>query len=305
MDYDAIVVGAGPAGLTAASLLAKGKARVLVLDRESFGGRVSNLEWVEDYPHADQRTRGTEVAASLAEAAEGCGVRLELGEVTEIDAYSGCTSVTCADGKAYTASVLVLAAGLRAKKLGVPGEDLFAGKGVIHCAFCDAGLYAGRVVAVCGGGDAGILEAMTLARQAAKVLLIEAEPRLSAAPELQQRASHESRIELRCGQKVIAISGANTVEAIRILHQDGRIETVAVEGVLAQVGFEAVMNDVSGAPPLDGEGLLIVDHALATGIEGVVAAGDARCGSRRRVASAVADGEQAAASALRLLQRQS
>ena len=173
-------LGAGPAGLSAGTHLSQAKYRVLLLDRESFGGQIMNVEWIEDFPGSAAPVSGAMLASGMVNEAEQCGVHMEPGEVVEIESYSGCKSVRCADGRAYTSSVVIVAGGLRPRKLGVPGEDRFQGKGMIHCTLCDAGLYAGQAVAVCGGGHAGIIEALYLANHASKVHVIEAQPGLSA-----------------------------------------------------------------------------------------------------------------------------
>ena len=237
VDYDAIIVGGGPAGLSAGTHLSRAKYRVLVLDKESFGGQIMNVEWIEDFPDSAAPVSGAVLGSGMVNEAEQCGVHMELGEVVEIESYSGCKSVRCADGRAYTSSLVIVAGGLRARQLGVPGEDRFQGKGMIHCTLCDAGLYAGQAVAVCGGGHAGIIEALYLANHASKVHVIEAQPRLSASTALQQRAYASPRLEIRCGEKVVEIVGDEFVTGVRVQNAaTGRKELLNVSGVLARVG---------------------------------------------------------------------
>ncbi len=300
MDYDAIIVGGGPAGLTAGIELARARHRVLLLDRESFGGQAINVEWIEDYPVPGERVPGPRFAGALVEEAGELGVDMELGEVVEIESYSGCRSVRCADGKAYTATVVILAGGLRPRQLGVPGEQKFQGKGVIHCAFCDAGLYADKVVAVCGGGDAGLIEAAYLAKHAAKVYVIESQAALTAAKALQQQARANPKLEIRCAAKPVEISGGEFVTALQLEDGSGRKAQLDVYGVLARVGFDPATGYL-GEVPLDERGYVEVNDELESGIPGILAAGDIRSGSSRGVAAAVKDGKAAAASALRLL----
>ena len=303
MDYDAIVVGGGPAGLSAATELAQAKARVLLLEKESFGGPIINLEWIHGYPQAGDKIAGAMLASRFVEQAGQAGVEMELAEAVEIAPYSGCLSVTCADGKAYTSSVVVHAGGLQYKKLGIPGEQEFQGRGMIHCAMCDAGLYRDKVVAVCGGGDAGLIEAMVLAKFASRVLVIEAQPRLSAKPVFQERALANAKLEIRCGQKPVAIVGDDGVTGVVVeAVATGRQEQLAVYGALVHVGFEPVTGYLEGVVTLDDSGNIAVNEQLGTSVAGAFAAGDIRSGSPRRVAAAVADGRLAAASALKILQ---
>jgi thioredoxin reductase (NADPH) len=302
MDYDVIIVGGGPAGLAAGTHLARARCRVMLLDKECFGGQAMNVEWIEDYPGPGERVSGHALASQMVDEAEKSGVRMELGEVIEVESYSGCKSVRCEDGKTLTCSVVILAGGLRPKSLGVPGEAEFQGKGMIHCAVCDAGLYADQAVAVCGGGDAGIIEALYLANFAAKVIVIEVQSQLSAASSLRERARAHSKLEIRYGQKVVEIAGDESVTGIQVKEAaTGRMEKLGVRGVLVHAGFEPVTGYLQDVLPLGDQGYIAVNDGMETAIPGMLAAGDIRGGSPRRVAAAVNDGKKAAASAERIL----
>jgi len=303
MEYDAIVIGGGPAGLSAGIQLAQGKYHVLLLEKESFGGPIINVEWINGYPHPGDKVAGAMLASDMVSQAEQAGVEMELAEVVEIAPYSGCISVTCADGRAYTSSVVIHAGGLHSRKLGVPGEDQFQGKGMIHCAMCDAGLYRDKVVAVCGGGDAGLIEAMYLARFASRVLVIEAQPRLSAKPVLQERALADAKLAIRCGEKPVAIIGNEGVTGLLVENSAaGAKEELAVYGVLVHVGYEPATGYLEGVLALDESGHIVVNDRFETDVPATFAAGDIRSGSPRRVAAAVADGKAAAAGALEILE---
>ena len=303
MEYDAIVIGGGPAGLSAGTELAQAKYRVLLLEKESFGGPIINVEWINGYPRPGEKVVGAMLASELVRQAGLAGVEMELGEVVEIEPYSGCISVTCADGKAYTSSVVIQAGGLHSKNLGVPGEEKFHGKGMIHCAMCDAGLYRDQVVAVCGGGDAGLVEALYLARFASKVFVIEAQEQLSARPPLQVLALAETKLVIRCGEKPVEIVGDQGVTGLVVENAaSGKRETLGVYGVLVHVGYAPTTAYLDGVVALDDSGYIAVNAALATDIPGAFAAGDIRNGSPRNVATAVADGKAAARSAQKILE---
>ena len=303
VDYDAIIVGAGPAGLSAGTHLSRANYRVLLLDKESFGGQIMNVEWIEDSPDSAAPVSGALLGSRMVNEAEASGVHMEAAEAVEIESYSGCKSVRCADGRAYTSSAVIVAGGLRARKLGVPGEDRYEGKGMIHCALCDAGLYAGQAVAVCGGGHAGLIEALYFTNHASKVYVIEVQPGLSASAALQERAYANSKLEIRCGERVLEILGDEFVTGVQVQNPaSGRKEILSVSGVLAQVGFDPATDYLETVLSLDARGGVVVNPHFETDVSGIVAAGDIRSESPRGVASAVSDGKAAATSAQRFLQ---
>ncbi|MFM9968996.1 MAG: NAD(P)/FAD-dependent oxidoreductase [Burkholderiales bacterium] len=300
MDFDFIVIGAGPAGLSAAAHLQKAQRRVLVIERESFGGRVGNLEWIDDYPAKGERIEGPKLANALVEAARGA--KLELGEVIELESYSGCRSVTLADGKAYTAPVVIIAGGIKTRPLGIPGEDKYQGKGIIQCAFCDGGLYSNKPVAVCGGGDAGIREALYLSKFASVVHVLEIDNQLSARADLQASARANAKLDIRLGCKPTAILGADGVTGVEVeTVSNGTRETLGVIGVLVHAGFDPASGCLEGVVELDERGYTRIAADGLTGAEGIFSAGDIRAGSRRNVMEAIADGMAAAAAARALL----
>jgi thioredoxin reductase (NADPH) len=302
MDYDAIIVGAGPAGLSAAAALAGAGKRVLAIDAESFGGPVINIEWINGYPASGERTAGAALASALVSDAERTGVEMKLAQVCEIEPYSGCLSVACTDGAAYTAPAVIVGAGLRSKPLGVPGEGRLAGKGMIDCALCDAGLYRDRVVVVCGAGRAGLIEALYLARFAAKVYLVEAQAVPNAKQSLQQAARAEPKLELLCNARPVEILGDDGVTGIVIEDTaSGARRTLEAYGVLVHVGYEPAAGYLEGVVALDETGRIAVNERFETDVPGIFAAGDARSGSPRSVAAAIADGRAAAAAALERL----
>lgn len=302
MNYDAIIIGAGPAGLAAGIELARAGRSTLLLDRESHGGPIINVEWINDYPVTGERISGAMLASGLVEQAQQAGVAMEIATVAEVEAYSGCISVTSDDGRNYTSTVVILAGGLASRALGIPGEEQYQGKGVIHCAMCDAGLYRDRVVAVCGGGNAALIDAMFLARFASRVHVVEPQATLAATPALQSLAAETRNIEIRLGQKPVEIRGDDYVAALAVENvTNGSRDSIDVYGVLVRVGFTPATAFLEGVVELDESGHVTASESLETDIPGIFCAGDIRRGSTRDVAGAVADGARAAQSALRLL----
>jgi len=300
-DWDAVIVGGGPAGLTAGLYLGRAKRRVLLLEKETPGGYIRNIELIENYPGFAAGIAGAKLASEIVAQAREYGVEIALGEVTGLEAFSGTRYVTCADGQGYTTGIVIFTGGSKNKKLGVPGEAELAGKGVFECAFCDGGHYAGKTVAVCGGGDAGVTEALYLARIAAKVIVIEAMPKLTATGVLCDRLEGGDNIETRCGVRVTAIEGTDKVEGITLAGPDGE-ETLPVDGVLVHIGLEPNTDYLDGVVELDESGQILVDERLVSETPYVLAAGDIRSGSPRQVVTAVGDGALVGMTAIRLLQ---
>jgi len=303
-DWDAIIIGGGPAGLTAGIYLSRGNWRTLLLEKEGYGGYIMNIEMIENYPGFSEGVIGSQLGMEMMGQARKYGVEMKRATVNSIQVSSGNKWVTCADGTTYTSSVIIFAGGSVPKKLGVPGEEEFRDRGVIGCAFCDGGQFSGQVVAVCGGGDSGITEALYLSKIASKVIVIEAMPKLNATAILQDRVTQNPRLEVHTGMKVQAITGGNMVEGIEVISEEtGQKETMKVDGVLVHVGLDPNTGYLQGVVPLDDGGQIIVNGWMESEIPGVFAAGDIRSNSPRQVSAAVGDGAAAGMSAQRYLQK--
>jgi thioredoxin reductase (NADPH) len=302
-DYDAVIIGGGPAGLAAGLYLSRARRKTLLLEKDSCGGPIKDIEWIENYPGFPEGVAGAQLASLMVAQSRKYGLTLEQGEVTGIELFSSCRAVTCKGGKSYTTSVIIAGGGAHPKKLGVPGEENYQGKGIIHCAFCDAGQFKDRVVAVCGGGDSGLTDAVYMAKFASKVYLVEAMPRLSASAILQERVAANAKIEILCGEKIESISGNGQVEALELTKTDlNRRHTLKIEGLLVHVGIEPNTGYLKDVVPLDAKGQILVNDDMATEVPCIFAAGDIRSGSPGQVATAVGDGATAAMRAERLLQ---
>jgi thioredoxin reductase (NADPH) len=301
-DWDAVIIGGGPAGLTAGLYLCRAKRRTLLLDKDTAGGYIRNIELIENYPGFTDGVDGAQLASRMVEQATRYGLKIENAEVTGIELFSGTRYVGCANGQGYTTNVIIIAGGSKNKKLGVPGEAELAGKGVFECAFCDGGHYTGKVVAVCGGGDAGVTEALYMAKIASRVILIEAMPALTATAVLKDRLGALPNMEVRIGTVVEAITGGDKVEGIKLAAGDKK-ESLRVDGVLVHIGTEPNTGYLEGVVPLDEHGQVIVNARMESEAAYVLAAGDIRSGSTRQVVAAVGDGAIAGISAERILER--
>jgi thioredoxin reductase (NADPH) len=303
-DWDVVIIGGGPAGLAAGLYLGRAKRRTLLLDKDSVGGYIRNIELIENYPGFADGISGAQLASAMVDQALKYGLKTEIKEVAGIELFSECRYVSCVDGSGYTANAVMIAGGSCHKKLGVPGEEALTGKGVFSCAFCDGGHFADQIVAVCGGGDAGVSEALYMAKIASKVILIEALPELTATAVLQERAASNSKVEILRGAMVKSIMGSTRVEALELEDSQGKRTTLPVDGVLVHIGLEPNTTYLEDIVPLDNQGQIIISGRMETEIPYIFAAGDIRSGSPRQVAAAVGDGVIAAIMADRLLQMQ-
>jgi thioredoxin reductase (NADPH) len=302
-DYDAIIIGAGPAGLTAGLYLARARRRVALIEKESFGGPVINYDRIEDYPGFSQGVVGAQLVNEMVEQAANAGVELESNEVIEIENFSSCRSVSCIDGKTYTARVVILTGGAHPKDLRVPGETKFKGQGVFHCAYCDGGQVAGKVAAVCGGGDSALAGAIYLSTLAQEVYVIESSRRLSAITILQERAKENPKIKMLTDTRVTSIVGDDHVQGIEVIKSGGEKEVISADGVLVHIGVQANTEYLQSLLELDEDGRIPVNQRMETAVPYILAAGDIRAGAPNKIVAAAGDGAVAGITAEELLQQ--
>ena len=305
-DFDVVIIGGGPAGLSAGLYLSRGKYRALVIDKESFGGQITKVEWIENYPGFSRGVAGLQLASEMLTQAVGFGLDVEMGEVTGIELYSQSKCLQLTGGRSLTAKAIIIASGCRRTKLGVPGENEFEGRGVFGCALCDGDQFSGKKVVVCGGGDTGLTEAIYLTKLASSIVLVEAAAALTASPILQERARNNSKLEVRCGTRVTSILGDVHVKAIELEYlPTKKRETLPVDGVLVDIGMEPNTGFLKTVIPLDAHGRVRVNEKMETGVPYIYAIGDVRSGSPGQVVTGVSDGAVAAMSIQKLLQQES
>jgi thioredoxin reductase (NADPH) len=299
--YEVIIVGSGPAGLTAGLYTSRAGLSTLILEKETMGGELMNRDLIENYPGYPDGILGSQLGSNMLMQIMNCGAEITLDTVEKIDIREDYRVVETSQGN-YWGSAMIIAPGSRSKKLGVPGEHEFADKGVFYCATCDGPRFSDKTVAVAGAGDSGITEALFLARLVSKVIVIELLPCIGATKILQERAFSNSKIEIKCGTKIEAIYGNEQVEAVEILDvQTGEKSLLKVDGVLIHVGIEPNTDFLGGNVPLNEKGQILINERMETEIPGIFAAGDVRHHSPCQISTAVGDGATAALSVIRYL----
>ena len=294
--YDAIIVGSGPAGLTAGLYTSRAGLQTLIIEKATLGGELMDRDLIENYPGYPVGVLGPELGTSMAKQAMKYGAEIEFGEAEKVEIQDDYRVVKTSQGD-YRGRAIIIAGGAHPKKLGVPGEEELADKGVFYCATCDGPGFTEKAVAVAGGGDSGLTEALFLARMASKVIVVEVLPRLTATKILQERGSANHKIETKCGLEIETIRGDEHVEALDVRDvQTGQRSVLQVDGILVRVGIEANTAYLKGSVPLDERGQIFVNETMETEIAGIFAAGDIRHNSPWQISTAVGDGATAALS---------
>jgi thioredoxin reductase (NADPH) len=296
-QFDVIIVGGGPAGLAAGLYAARMKLSAVLVERGPLGGQLLNTELIEDYPGFES-ILGSDLAVKMGDHARAFGLHIrEFSSVAEVDVASDGTKVVrMDDGSELAAPALIMAAGGLPRRLEVPGEEEFAGRGVSYCAVCDGAFFKGQELAVVGGGDAALEEGDFLTRYASKVYVIHRRDQFRAQPVLQERARANPKIEFVLEAQVSEIVGDQAVRKVRYV-QRGEEKELQVGGVFIFVGFLPNSGLIKAHVEHDAAGYLVTDRNLQTSIEGLWAVGDVRAQLTKQIATAVGDGTTAAVAA--------
>jgi thioredoxin reductase (NADPH) len=300
-DFDVIVIGAGAAGLSAALFTSREKLKTLLIERMTFGGQIANAETIENYPGLPASIRGIDLAVNMLDQIKPYGLQTAFSEVEALHVDRRPFVVDTGLGS-YTGKVVILACGSSLKRLDVPGELAFEGRGVSYCATCDGGMFHNQEVAVVGGGDSAMDEALYLTELAAKVTVVHRSDQLRATRVLQERAMAQPKIAWRWHTVVEGIEGGEQVERLRLTDvHTGEISLLPVAGVFIYVGLQPNTGFLQDVLPLDAGGHVPVNQRMETPLPGLYAAGDLRQHSARQVISSAGDGATAACFAMQYL----
>jgi thioredoxin reductase (NADPH) len=300
-EYDLVIAGGGLAGLTAALYGTRYGLSTCVVDQMGAGGQIVNVEKIENYPGFPEGIPGFELGPIVQEQAEAAGAEFLMDTVEALEIARDKRIVRCAEEELHARAVIV-ATGSSLRALGIPGEERLLGKGVSHCASCDAPFFVGQTACVVGGGDSALDEAAVLAGQASRTLIIHRGPEFEAQQAILDKVAALDNIEAVFGTEVEEILGDDSVTAVRLRNVESgetRIEELA--GVFVFVGLEPNTVFLRGVLDLDEAGHVKTDILLRTSAPGVFAAGDIRQGASGQLVSAAGDGATAAVSAYRYL----
>lgn len=301
-DFDVLVAGGGIAGLSAGLGSARFGRSTLVLTGDVLGGHLLSIERIDGYPGFPEGIAGYDLCPMAQEQAMAAGAEIAMDEVRSLEARDGGWRVAAGDG-AYDARAVILATGTSLKALGIPGEDSFRGKGVSHCASCDAPLLRGKDVAVVGGGDSALQEALTLAESAARVAILHRGGVLSAQAAYRDRAAENPKIDVRFNTVAEEILGDDSgVTGVRVRDTAAdTTETLEMAGIFVYIGLQPNTAFLDGLLELDATGRVPTDGLMRTGLAGLLAAGTVRSGSTGRAVASAGDGTAAAVAADRYL----
>ena len=305
--YDVIIIGGGPAGLTAGIYTSRARLSSLLIEKLGFGGQAAITDKVENYPGFIGGITGPELVHNMEEQAKSFGLNILFGEVTGVE-LSEEDSVKRVflknEPEPYQCLSLIVAAGHEQRKLGVPGEDQYTGRGISYCATCDGAFFRNLPVAVVGGGDVAVEEALFLTRFVERVHIIHRRDRLRAAKILQERAFTNNKIELVLDSVLDEIFGRTTVEGVKVRNlKTGERKDLGVSGVFVFIGWIPTLSFLGDIVEKSEDGYIIVDKEMATSTEGIFACGDCCKKNLRQIVAACGDGATAAFSAQHYVER--
>ncbi len=301
--YDVVIIGGGPAGLSAGIYAARGGLKTVIFEGKIFGGQIVTSYEVENYPGFSKGISGMDLIDNFMKQAEKFDVETNYDGVTCINDEIECKSVNLTNGNCVKTKTIIIASGASANKLGCPGEKKFSGKGVSYCATCDGAFFKNKVVAVIGGGDSAIEEALYLSNLAKKVYIIHRRDQLRATKILDKRAKENKSIEFILDTVVKEIQGDKLVNGLLVENvKTKKKDRIDVDGVFIYVGLTPNTEFVKDLIKLDENGCILTNEEMETNIEGVYAAGDVRSKSLKQVVTAASDGAIAANNAQKYIE---
>ena len=296
---DIIIIGAGPAGLTAALYALRAGKSVLVIEKSTFGGQVTFSPKIENYPGIPEMT-GNEFADKLLDQVLAMGAEVEMEKVTGI-INEGSRKLVFAGDKKYEAKAVIIAVGVKHRQLGLERENELTGKGISYCAVCDGAFYNGQTVGVVGGGNSALQEAVLLSDICEKVYVFQNLSYMTGEKKLVEILEAKSNVEFMTDVVVSDLKGDDELTGVTLKHTTDDEKDVSLNGLFVAIGLEPANSAFADMASLDGNGYFDSDEACLTKTEGIYVAGDCRKKSIRQITTATADGASAALAACRYI----
>jgi thioredoxin reductase (NADPH) len=296
-NYDLIIIGAGPAGLTAGIYGARAGLQTVILEKALPGGLAATTDYIENYPGFPDGIKGMELTEKMKKQAQHFGVEIIGSEVVSLVKKEHITVVKTS-ARSFETVAVIIATGTVPKKLNIPGEDELRGRGISYCATCDGPLFKGRQIAIIGCGNSGLQEGKFLLNFARHITFIEFLPHMTADKILQDRLGQEPKVNFLLNHELLSIDGKERVEAITVKDRVVKNKkTMEVSGVFIYAGLAPKSDFVKGIVKVDSKGFVVIDDNLETSLPGVFAAGDICAQAVRQVVTACAQGAAAAINA--------
>jgi thioredoxin reductase (NADPH) len=298
MLFDVIIIGGGPAGLTAGIYTARARLKSLLIEKGLPGGQVATTELIENYPGFDEGISGGELSAKMEKQARKFGLEIIQGSVQKLSLHEKIKKITLEDNQEFEAKSIIIATGAHPRNLGIDGEDKYRGRGVSYCATCDGAFFKGEKIAVIGGGDAAVEEAIFLTKFAELVYIVHRRDTLRAAKIVQERAFANPKIKFIWNSVPKKIEGTDSVTAVHLKNlKTGQESALDVNGVFIYIGYNPNTDLIKGIVRVDENNYIITDEKMHSSAPGVFAAGDVRAKVLKQIATAVGDGATAGVAA--------
>ncbi len=300
--YDVIIVGGGPAGLTASIYTARAKLKTLVIEKQSLGGQIVLSDIIENYPGFPEPINPTQLIEKMQKQAENFGVQFEFDEITSIEKKDD-GFVLKSDWDEFFARGIIISVGSVAKKTGVSGEEKFIGKGISFCATCDGPFFKGKDIVVIGAGNSGIQEGLFLLNYVKSIKFIEFLPKINAEKILQERIMKKDNVEFYLNTQLLEIIGDEKIEGVKVKNREtGEEKIIPTEGVFIYIGYKPNTEFLKGFIDLDERGYILTNDKYETSVKRVFAAGDVVKGVTSQVVIVAGTGATAAMNLIEALE---
>ncbi|MBP7073753.1 MAG: thioredoxin-disulfide reductase [Clostridia bacterium] len=302
--YDVVIIGGGPAGLSAGLYASRARMSAMIVEKAKWGGQAGTTEELENYPGSIEMPTGPKLMERMKNQAEAFGTELVKDEVLSIDTSDKIKKIKLGSGNEISTRTIIIATGAQPMMLGIPGETELRGKGVSYCATCDADFFAELEVVVVGGGDAAVEEAIYLTKFAEKVTIVHRRDQFRAAKSIAEKAMENEKIDIMWDTVPEEIYGDGIVEGIKLRNvKTNEVTDFRTDGVFMFVGTKPISDFAKGVVEMDQKGYIMADEEMRTSVEGIFAAGDVRVKSLRQVVTAAADGAIAAVNAEKYIEK--